>query len=233
MNVNLPECSKVLVLAPHPDDEALGCSGTLILLNRRGVTSTIFFITNGEKLYQKPSSEIGEKRKQEGCTISQMLGCREPLFLNFPDGEIERYTDEIYDTLYGLIRATNPDIVFAPSPIDYHADHIATSRIALKLLRNINTIKVLFYEIYSTIRFNYLIDITEVAEQKKRIISAYHCSLYEKPDVYVHAILGLNAQRAIFTQQQAYYEAFYLAGANENSATISDFLAYKKNCEEK
>ena len=45
------EGNTALVLAPHPDDEALGRSGTLVLINRRGTASTIVYLTDGEKLH--------------------------------------------------------------------------------------------------------------------------------------------------------------------------------------
>lgn len=227
MNFSFPESKEILVLAPHPDDEALGCAGTIILLNQKGVSSTVVFITNGEKLYERPSPTIGEKRREEGLKASEKLGCTEPIFLNFPDGEVVRHIDRVYDNLYALIKEKKPDIIFSPSPIDYHEDHIATSRVVLKLLNTITTFRVFFYEIYSTLRFNYLIDITEVADQKRRIISAYRLSLYEKPEIYATGALGLNAQRAIFAQKSGYYEAFYMVEKNDDTARIHDFLSYK------
>jgi LmbE family N-acetylglucosaminyl deacetylase len=228
MNFSFPESKEVLVLAPHPDDEALGCAGTVMLLNQKGVSSTIVFITNGEKLYENPSPVISEKRREEGVRASEMLGCNEPLFLNFPDGEIAHHIDKISHELYALIEEKKPDVIFSPSPIDYHADHIAASHIALKLLNTITTFRLSFYEIYSTLRFNYLIDISAVAEQKKRIISTYRVSLYEKPEIYASAALGLNAQRAIFTQKQGYYEAFYVIEKTDDIAGIHDFLSYRE-----
>jgi LmbE family N-acetylglucosaminyl deacetylase len=227
MNSSFPECSEVLVIAPHPDDEALGCAGTIMLLNRRGVSSTVLFITNGEKLYENPATVIGEKRRGEGFRASEMLGCKEPLFFNFPDGEIANHIDMIYHELYVLIEERKPDIIFSPSPIDFHADHIATSRVVLKLLKNIDGFRVSFYEIYSTLRFNCLVDISEVVDQKKEIIMNYHTSLYGKPEVYVHAALGLNAHKSIFAQKQGYYEAFYMIGKNDDIANIDDFLLYR------
>ena len=227
MNFSFPESKEILVLAPHPDDEALGCAGTIMLLNQKGVSSTVVFITNGEKLYERPSPIIGEKRREEGLKASEKLGCTEPIFLNFPDGEVVRHIDRVYDNLFALIKEKKPDFIFSPSPIDYHEDHIATSRVVLKLLSTITTFRVSFYEIYSTLRFNYLIDITEVADQKRRIISSYRSSLYEKPEIYATGALGLNAQRAIFAQKSGYYEAFYMVEKNDDIAKIHDFLSYK------
>lgn len=227
MNYSLPAAKKILVLAPHPDDEALGCSGSIALLNQKGVSSAIVFLTNGERLQGESSAAIAEERKDEAKMATGMLGCKEALFLNFPDGEIGSYTEEICKRLHELIEEKKPDIIFSPSPIDHHQDHIATSNIALKLLKALNSFRLAFYEIYSTLRFSHLVDITEVVELKKKAILSYNTSLYGKPDVYVHASLGLNAQRSIFVQKSGYYEAFYIVEAADEIADICDYLCYK------
>lgn len=227
MLFGLPEIGSALVLAPHPDDEALACSGTLALLNRAGAATTVVFITNGDRLYGEPSTVLAEQRKKEAVRASELLGCKEPLFLGFPDGEANSHIDGIVIRLSNIIAKKNPDIVFAPSLLDHHHDHIATATAAMKLLSSFKTIKLAFYEVYSTVRFSHLVDITEVAEMKKQVIMNYSISLSGKPEVYVHASLGLNAHRSIFTQKTGYYEAFYLIDNAAGIAGISDYLCYK------
>ncbi len=216
-----------MVFAPHPDDEALGCAGTLLQILNKDVSSLITFLTSGERLYGDPSREIEVKRKEEAVRASGMLGFRERLFLDFPDGEIDAHKENIYRKLSEVIEQRKPDMVFSPSPIDYHADHIATSRIALRLLNDFQTFKLAFYEVYSTLRFNYLVDITGVVDLKRKTILNYHTSLYGKPEIYVHAVLGLNAQRSIFMQKEGYYEAFYMVEKDADLAGICDYLSYK------
>ncbi|HET6516298.1 MAG TPA: PIG-L family deacetylase, partial [Thermodesulfovibrionales bacterium] len=210
MDSHFPECNNLLILAPHPDDEALGCSGTIMLLNRKGASSTVVFLTDGERLNGEPSATVGEKRREEGRRASKMLGCEEPVFLGFPDGEVGSHADGISRELSGLIAEKEPDIILAPSPLDFHQDHIAASKIALGLLEGRSGFKLAFYEVYSTVRFTHLIDIVSVVAEKEKAILNYHTSLYNKPELYVHAIFGLNAQRSIFTQSRGYYEAFWL-----------------------
>lgn len=228
MLFGLPEIGSALVLAPHPDDEALACSGTLALLNRAGVATTVVLITNGDRLYGEPSTALAEQRKKEAFRASELLGCNEPLFLGFPDGEANSYIDGIISRLSNIIAQKNPDIVFAPSLLDHHHDHIATAKAAMKLLSYFKTIKLAFYEVYSTVRFSHLVDITEVAELKKQVIMNYSASLSGKPEVYVHASLGLNAHRSIFTQKTGYYEAFYLIESSLETTEVYDYLCYKK-----
>lgn len=229
MVLGLPEIKSALVLAPHPDDEALGCSGTLSLLNRDGVSTTVAFITNGEKLYGEPSPVLAEQRKKEAVRASELLGCEGPLFLGFPDGEAGSHIDGIADKLSAIIAQKKPDIIFAPSLIDHHQDHIATAKAALKLLHPAYAFNLAFYEVYSTVRFSHLVDITEVEKIKKQAILNYNLSLNGKPEVYVHAVLGLNAQRSIFTQKAGYYEAFYLLDRTHIIAEIYNHLCYKNH----
>ena len=216
-----------MVFAPHPDDEALGCSGTLLQILKKDVSSSIIFLTNGERLYGDPSYEIAQKRKEEAMMSSVMLGFKERLFLDFPDGEIDRHKGHIFGKLAEIIEQRNPDIILSPSPIDYHADHLATSRIAMRLLNDFQTFRLAFYEVYSTLRFNYLVDITDVADLKRKTILNYRTSLYGKPEIYAHAALGLNAQRSIFVQKEGFYEAFYVLERPLELESIYDYLLYK------
>lgn len=226
-NYNLPEGRNVLILASHPDDEALGCAGSMVLLNAKGSCSTVVYLTNGECLYGEPSAAIAEKRVSEAKKTSGMLGCKDALFLNFPDGETRRFKDEIYRRLRDIIETKKPEIVFAPSPIDFHADHIALCDVALRLHKNLQDFKLALYEVYSTIRFTHLIDISGVIEEKKQAIMNYRVSLSEKPEVYVHASLGLNAQRSIFAQKKGYYEALYVMENPGEAGDVLDFFCYK------
>lgn len=226
MNLGFPECKEALIFAPHPDDEALGCSGTISRINDKGASSTVVFLTDGEGLNGAPSAEVAAARREEGRRASALLGCGEPVFLGLPDGELGNHIDEGRRRLSEIISLKKPDIVFAPSPVDHHQDHIATSVIGLKLLKEHRSFKLAFYEVYSTVRFTHLVDITEVIEQKKEAILTYRTSLYGKPDVYVRVSLGLNAHRSLFTQERRYYEAFWIVEMSPERAEMAEWLTY-------
>lgn len=210
MITELPKINKFLILAPHPDDEAMGCSGTCLLLNKQGASSNIVFITNGESLYETPSEAIAKKRISEARRSCNLIGMKDCIFLDIPDGRVTQNKALLHKKLLNIINDKRPEMIFSPSLYDYHKDHIATASVSLMLFRELRIFKLAFYEIYSTIRFSHLINITDVIEHKKNIIMNYQTSLYEKPEVYVHASLGLNAQRSIFTQKIGYYEAFHI-----------------------
>lgn len=227
MTQRLPESGKILVLAPHPDDEALGCGGTIALLSRRNIPVSVVFLTDGESLEGEPSSAVAEARRQEGRSACKILGCPEPRFLGFPDGGLRDCLGGLFQALAGIIGEEQPDIVFAPSPVDFHADHRVAANISLELLKSLNSFRLAFYEIYSTVRFTWLVDIRGAVEEKRRAIMNYQKSLYGRPELYAHASLGLNAQRSIFTEAEGYYEAFWVLEEPLGPAAVSDWLTYR------
>jgi LmbE family N-acetylglucosaminyl deacetylase len=214
------------VLAPHPDDEALGCAGTLLQLGKKGGAVSIIFLTDGEMLHGNSSDGIGDIRREEARRSAGLLGCREAIFPGFPDGEIGGHLERVYKKLYEFIGDIKPDIVLSPSSIDYHPDHIATSHAAVRLMNDFRSFALVFYEVYSTLRFNYLVDISGVVGEKENIISTYRTSLYGKPGLYARAALGLNAHRSIFVQDEGFYEAFYCVEKDSDFRKIHDYLSY-------
>lgn len=170
---------------------------------------------------------IAAERTAEAQTVSTLLGCRESIFLGFPDGDVSGHAGDVTREIGRVISGLQPDLVLAPSPVDFHADHVAVSQVALMLRQEMNGPQLVFYEIYTTVRFNCLVDITEVIQNKKDAISGYRRSLYDKPDVYVHAALGLNAHRSLFTQTKGYFEAFHVVGKDDRNQEVLDYLTYR------
>lgn len=224
-----PEANRVLILAPHPDDETLGCGGTIALYTSKGSEVRIVIISDGGQISQELAGEginVVEMRKQESIEASKILGIGQTYFLCFPDGELALYKDEMKEKIEDIVREFNPDIVFAPSPIDYYADHIAVSEIALKLLTKIHGMRIAFYEIYGTIRFNALVDISSVIDVKEKAILKYHCSLFHTPEVFHEAVKGLNRFRSFYTRENRYYEAFWIVSKPMDKTEIIDWLTY-------
>ena len=198
-----------------------------MLLAEKGAAITVCYVTSGERLHGEPSLTVTGERIAEARMVSQFLGCRKSLFLGFPDGDVRGHAAAITGELSTLIAGMQPDLMLAPSPIDFHSDHLALADIALKLHQSVKGLPLAFFEVYTTIRFNCLIDITEVVGKKKEAISLYRKSLYGKPEVYVHAVLGMNAQRSLFTLKEGYFEAFYVVKQDSSTDAALDYLTYR------
>ena len=76
----------VLVIAPHPDDETIGCGGTLCLHQQRGDRVAVVFLTSGELgLKQLPRAKAWAVRETEGRAAAKILGLARAEFLRQPD----------------------------------------------------------------------------------------------------------------------------------------------------
>jgi LmbE family N-acetylglucosaminyl deacetylase len=117
-----PGGQRVLVIAPHPDDEAIGCGGTLLLHRAAGDTVCIAWVTDGRSsraLGLEPE-EMARRREQEARACARLLGaCVEWLGLREGEWSIEQLRRELSTMLDRLA----PQVIYAPSRVDFHPEH--------------------------------------------------------------------------------------------------------------
>lgn len=222
---NFYSANRILVLAPHPDDETLGCGGTIAKLARSGRNVCVLVISMGGAVNVKIKGLV-DIRKNEAYKACEILGVKELFFRDFPDGGLDKHYDEVKESIRSVIKSYNPDIIFSPSVMDLHPDHVTTSKITLSLLKEFNSFKVAFYEVYTPIRFNCIIDITDMIEIKEKAAICYKYSLLEKPENMFHAIKGLNAYRSFDFLNSGFFEVFYIINATDSEDEIIDWLTH-------
>lgn len=124
----------VLVIAPHPDDEVLGCGGTIAKHNTNGDHVYVAVVTKGcAPLF---SAESVEKVRSECREADAFLGVKETLFLDFPAAmmeEVPRY--KLNDAFIATIQNIKPDVVYLPHRGDMQLDHKLTVDAAMVALR--------------------------------------------------------------------------------------------------
>lgn len=109
---------RVLVVAPHADDETLGCGGLIAACRRRGWPVTVVFVTDSAGA--RASAEISQLRRSEALAALQVLGVTagSVYFLNAPDGRLAQAglaaCVAATDRLTGLIRQFQPTAIFTP-----------------------------------------------------------------------------------------------------------------------
>lgn len=113
---------KVLVIAPHPDDEVLGCGGTIAKRAAEGHDVFVCVVTKGcEPLF--PPEQVQQVRAE--CEkADQLLGVKETCFLDFPAAMLEqvpRY--KLNDALSNVIQTIKPEEVYIPHRGDMQIDH--------------------------------------------------------------------------------------------------------------
>jgi LmbE family N-acetylglucosaminyl deacetylase len=129
----------ILVIAPHPDDETLGCGGAIALLKQRGYAVNILVMSDGTQSHpnsQKyPASALKDLRESETRCAMKILGV-EPThitFLALPDGAVPEFGAADFKTTVNqccrYLTDVNPNVIFAPCRADPHPDHRAAYQI--------------------------------------------------------------------------------------------------------
>jgi LmbE family N-acetylglucosaminyl deacetylase len=119
------EGQKVLVLAPHPDDETIGAGGYIVQAIQAKARVRIVLVTDGNKR-QNEGVRYAEFKKATG-----ILGLTEAdlVFLNLPDGSLSKQPPGVLsDMLNAQLTDFNPDIVIYPNSADHHPDHAAIGK---------------------------------------------------------------------------------------------------------
>lgn len=170
-----PESPKVLVLSPHPDDEAIGCGGVIYQHYLAGEEVTVVFLTNGSQGRTRGVSEeeIIRQRKKEAEKAAKVLGIHNIIFWNYKDGDL-CLSKESIERMRTLINTITPDVVYLPCFIDEHPDHRATNRIFVEVCSEIiPNFKVFAYEVWTPLIPNCLINITNEMNKKLEALECY------------------------------------------------------------
>jgi N-acetylglucosamine malate deacetylase 1 len=188
----------VLVVAAHPDDEALGCGGAVLAHRADGDQVDVVFMTSGELgLGTYPVDEARHIREEEAANAAAVLGFGHVEFLRLPDGSLADDMRPLTSLVEGV------DLVYVPHPGEGHADHAAVGRAAAEL----SGVDVLGYEIWTPIASpGFVVDISDLMDRKLEAIRSYKCQLEYWP--YDRGLEGLNAYRGAMLQGVAYAEAF-------------------------
>jgi LmbE family N-acetylglucosaminyl deacetylase len=201
--------ARVLVLAPHPDDELIGCGGTLCRLLSAGARVSILQATDGcklESLRDLPEARKKGVRLEEARRVACALGAGLVLWKQ-EDARL-RCSGGTIAELARLLGELRPTHVFTPFLGDRHADHRTLSRIlggALAIARL--EPQVLQYEVWSLVPASLYCDITEQAETLERLLLLYERAM--QVEDFVHFCESRNLARALeLTGRPAYVEAF-------------------------
>ena len=129
--------SRVLVVAPHPDDAESGCGGTVARWASEGAEVVIVMCTNGDKGSSDPemvSERLAPIREVEQLDAARLLGVKEVVFLRHPDGGLEDSL-EFRGEVVREIRRHKPEVVMCIDPFrartHTHWDHRISGQVAI------------------------------------------------------------------------------------------------------
>ncbi len=196
---------KILIIVAHPDDEVLGCGGTIARHIISGDSVHLVFLSDGETSRNNANSLDIELRKKSAINAGIILGVTEPpIFLQFPDNRMDSIELlDIIQKLETIIYAINPEVIYTHHSGDLNIDHQVTYQAVMTASRPLpgSSIKAIYsFEVLSstelsTSKFfipNYFVDISDTLEHKISALKAYNSELNEFP--YPRSIEAISAQ---------------------------------------
>jgi N-acetylglucosamine malate deacetylase 1 len=191
----------LLAFGAHPDDIELSCGGVLLSEKKNGRKTGIADLTRGEL----GTRGTAESRKQEAEDAAKILGVESRDNLGMADGFFQN--DQAHQLkIVETIRKYQPEIIFCNAPEDRHPDHgkgakLVSDAAFLSGLRKIETVvdgiaqeawrpKYVFHYIQDRfLQPDFVVDITDVMDQKLESIKAYKTQFYnpdlKEPQTYI------------------------------------------------
>jgi len=200
------EGRRVLVLAPHPDDEVFGCGGALADLADRGAAIDVLLVTDGAAAGEDEAARrrIAALRSEESRAALRILGGGNVHEGGLPDRGLGGKRGELEDLVARWLVRTSPDLVFAPSPVETHPDHRAVACALLAVARRgagdpaaavLSRATVAFFEVSQPFRPNFLFDLTPLRKRKEEAMLAFPSQAAARD--YSGLVRGLNAFRGM------------------------------------
>ena len=224
--VREPGAGRIVVLAPHMDDETLGCGGTIARHVQAGAQLTVVFLTDGRHggescpewsgaQRRDKEREIVGIRKSEARRAADVLGVKSLQFLDAEDMRLNADV-RVSKLLRAILEQEQPDCVYLPSFLEQHPDHRAANGVLFDAVVGTGLdFECRGYEVWTPLFPNCVIKIDATIELKKRALSCYASQLAQMD--YLHAAIGLSAHRsmALGGRTGRFAEAFHALRAAE------------------
>lgn len=204
----LHEASRVLVLAPHPDDECIGCGGLILRLRAMGVPVGVVLVSDGSGAGGLPPGADLVRQEEFRRALIQ-LGVAHHALLGFPDGGLQP-DERLCDAVLREVTRFAPDWLVCPSAADVHRDHRAVAVAAQRAAQaHAGVHRLVQYETWAALPATHVLDITDVHPRKLAALAEHHTALAQRD--YAGAATGLARYRGLLVEPQrpqAMAEAF-------------------------
>jgi LmbE family N-acetylglucosaminyl deacetylase/glycosyltransferase involved in cell wall biosynthesis len=246
---SVPHAGKgtALVLAPHPDDEIIGCGGAILRHVQNNDSVHVIIMTDGglgdpeialkvavENNYETAVKDYVELRKGESKKAGETLNYGIPEFWGIRDRTLE-YGEKYVSMVMEQIKTINPSCVYAPSLYEMHPDHRAVAMIAVEAVRRSvgPNPDLIMYEIGRPIPSpDFLLDITDVWAKKLEGIKCFKSQLKVRPfDEYVYALNRFRAYTLPDNVNTA--EAYLLFSGDKLQKSVVDLLLSESECQKR
>lgn len=187
--------SKVLVVAVHPDDETLGCGGTLLKHKAQG-DEIHWLICTAQFEIDGFSQEVIEKRREEINSVAGLYGFEGTHNLNLSTMKVDEYSmSALIEKISAVINIVKPTTIYLPFKCDVHSDHRKIFDAAYSCTKSFRypfIRKILMIETLSETEFapstnedsfipNYFVDVSNFFEKKIQIMHCFESEIAEHP----------------------------------------------------
>ncbi len=190
---------KILVIAAHPDDEILGCGGTIAKHTKNNDIVNVLLLGGGVKSRKLNSDSVNldlDLLKKAALDANKLLGVNNIYFEDFPDNELDSISRlSVIKKIENYINKLNPEIIYTHHPSDLNVDHRRISEAVLTSTRpvpNQNVKKILFFEVASSTNWsfgfsgtsfepNYFINISDTLDLKLKALEFYKTEMRDYP----------------------------------------------------
>jgi len=199
--------ASALVLAPHYDDEVLGCGGLAAQLAAAGAAVRVLFLTDsgGGAEAVADREAYRRRRREESARVCEILGLAGCDHLDLPDGALEHHLDAAVEGIRRAILTQRPELLLVPSPLEVSRDHRAAFAALHRLLSPLRDghpdqeplrgARILLYEVNHPAYPDLLVDVGPERETLERAMAAY--ASQEERHPYWNAGLGLRRFRTL------------------------------------
>jgi LmbE family N-acetylglucosaminyl deacetylase len=208
-----PVSGRVLVIAPHPDDELIGLGGTIKLHVKAKDRVKVVYVTDGSSGFPsnyRPTSrekrEMADRRELEAREGMELIGVDDLVFLGYKDGSFV-VNESASKYTFQLLRNFKPDIIYMPYFFDSNRDHQHTLKLMMQVVGEVRIdIKIAMYEIWEPLNANFFVCIDSVVSDKENALKIHKSQLDSVN--YLYAAMGLSAYRGAISGAGDYAEAF-------------------------
>ena len=179
---------RVLCVAAHPDDEVLGCGGTLARHVTEGDEVHIIFCADGET---SRGMKALPNRNFMAHAASKILGTEMPHYLDYADQRLDQASLlELTQRIEDRARVIRPSIVYTHCPNDLNMDHVLTSQAAMTAFRPLpySSVRAIhFFEVLSSTEWgsgfwpNHFVDIDQFLNTKLKALGCYETEMRPTP----------------------------------------------------
>ena len=213
--------SKVLVIAPHPDDETLGCGGTLSRHKQEGDELYWVIVTCISEDMGWPEAAV-KKRDAEIDSVAKKYGFTDIYNFQLPTTKMDTLpTSDLIEKISTVYKKVEPDIIYMPCAYDVHTDHQIIARAlqsTFKWFRYPHIQKVLMYETPSETEFNFIeknvfkpnvfVNISDHLDGKIEAMKIYESEIGEFPfprsEKIVRSLAALRGSQSGYEAAEAF-----------------------------